>query len=274
MLQWLEGWLRGFPGAALIVSHDRAFLDGTVERILDLDPESHTIQAYPGNYSNYMAQYQARRERQWAAYRDQTAEIRRMRQDIARTKLQSLRVELATSSRQPGVRRYAKKVARKALSREKKLDRYLESDERLEKPRSSWQLKLYFPAPAHQSQEMLVLEDLAIGYPGQPPLAQGMRARLRSGARAALTGPNGGGKTTLLRTIAGLLEPAAGELRLGPSARLGYMTQEQELLDPALSALETIQRVAPLNETEARNFHREICHRGVGAGAGGVEIRY
>jgi ATP-binding cassette subfamily F protein 3 len=69
-----------------------------------------------------------------------------------------------------------------------------------------------------------------------------------------LTGPNGSGKTTLLRTIAGILEPLAGRLRLGSSVRLGYMAQEQELLDPERSALEALRGVAPLGETEARSF--------------------
>jgi ATP-binding cassette subfamily F protein 3 len=117
MLEWLEDWLGGFHGAALIVSHDRAFLDHTVSRILDLDPDSRTVRAYPGNYSQYLEQFLAEREKQWDEYRDQVAEVRRMRQDIIRTKQQALSVELTTTSRQPGVRRYAKKVAKKALSR-------------------------------------------------------------------------------------------------------------------------------------------------------------
>jgi ATP-binding cassette subfamily F protein 3 len=254
MLEWLESWLNRFPGAALIVSHDRTFLDRTVTRILDLDPETHTLREYSGNYSAYLEQWLDERERQATAYRDQVAEIRRLRQDIARTKQQSVRVELATTSRQPGVRRYAKKVARKAKSREKKLERYLDSDERVEKPKASWQMKLEFGAPEHLSQDVLALEQLSVGYPGHPPLLRGADAQVRAGARIALTGPNGGGKTTLLRTIAGQLPPQAGRVRLGASVQLGYMAQEQELLDPALSALETLQRVAPLNETEARSF--------------------
>jgi ATP-binding cassette subfamily F protein 3 len=77
---------------------------------------------------------------------------------------------------------------------------------------------------------------------------------VRQGARVALVGPNGAGKTTLLRTIAGRLSPLAGRARLGANVRLGYMAQEQEVLDPALNALETIRRRASLTETDARSF--------------------
>ena len=75
-----------------------------------------------------------------------------------------------------------------------------------------------------------------------------------AGQRIAVTGANGGGKTTLVRTICGKLEPVSGSLRLGANVRLGYMTQEQELLDPKLSPLQTIQKVSSFNETEARHF--------------------
>jgi ATP-binding cassette subfamily F protein 3 len=254
MLEWLENWLRGFPGAALIVSHDRTFLDRTVTRILDLDMETHALREYAGNYSAYLEQYLAERSRKMAAYKDQVYEIRRMKQDIARNKQQSLRVELTTTSRQPGVRRYAKKVARKAKSREKKLDRYLESDERVDKPKAGWQMKLDFEEPEHLGQDVFTSEELAVGYAGSPALLSGLNLSIRAGARIVLTGPNGSGKTTLLRTIAGALEPLASRFHLGSSVRLGYMAQEQELLDPEQSALEALRAVAPLGETEARAF--------------------
>ncbi len=254
MLEWLEGWLNNFRGAALIVSHDRTFLDHTVTRILDLDGETRTLRAYEGNYSAYLEQYLAERERLMDAYRDQVYEIRRMEADINRTKQQSLYVEMTTTPRQPGVRRIAKKVARKAKSREKKLERYLESDERVEKPRQGWQMKLAFQAPEHLGQDVLVMEDLAVGYAGYPPLLSEINLHVRSGQRIVLTGANGKGKTTLLRTLAGQIDPLAGSYRLGSSIRLGYMAQEQETLNPERTALETIQALAPFNETEARSF--------------------
>jgi ATP-binding cassette, subfamily F, member 3 len=254
MLQWLEGWLENFKGAALIVSHDRTFLDRSVNRILDLDPDTRSIRSYEGNYSAYLQLYLSERESQMQAYKDQVYEIRRMRQDIARTKQHSLRVELTTTSRQPGVRRYAKKVARKAKSREKKLERYLKSDGRVEKPKESWRMKLDFEAPSHLGRDILSLENLSVGYVGQAPLLKGLNQAIRTGQRIVLSGPNGAGKTTLLRTIAGQIPPLAGSVRLGVSVRLGYMSQEQELPHAGDTPAEIIQNLAPLNETDARSF--------------------
>jgi ATP-binding cassette subfamily F protein 3 len=254
MLEWLENWLHRYRGAALIVSHDRAFLDNTITTILELDPSTHGLRSFSGNYSQYTGQKMLEQEHQLLAYNTQQTEIRRMRQDIVRTKQQALNVELTTSSREPGVRRYAKKVARKALSREKKLNRLLESEDLVERPRPSWQIKLDFTAPGHVSRDVLVAENLSIGYPDGVPLLTGLRLHIGGGQRIALTGPNGCGKTTLLRTIAGKLNPIHGSLRVSPSTKIGYMTQEQEWLDLSKSPLEIIRSAGVFNQTEARHF--------------------
>jgi ATPase subunit of ABC transporter with duplicated ATPase domains len=135
MLEWLEDWLNQFRGAALIVSHDRAFLERTVNRILDLNPVTHTLRVFEGGYNDYVDAVTREREKQLQAYNDQIAEIRRMKQDIARTRAQGERTEREASSvrigggmmKLKGYKDYqqgiAKKVARKAKSREKKLER-------------------------------------------------------------------------------------------------------------------------------------------------------
>jgi ATP-binding cassette subfamily F protein 3 len=254
MLEWLEKWLNEFDGGALIVSHDRTFLDNTVNRIIDLDPATHTVKEYRGNYTQYLDQYIQEEEKQLAAYRDQVYEIRRIRQDIAQTKRQAFYVEQTTTSRQPNVRRYAKKVARKAKSREKKLERFLNSDGRVENPKQSWQMNLNFQEREHQSRDVLRLENLSVGYLAGSPIIQNLNQYIQSGSRIVLTGPNGSGKTSLLRTIAGQIQPLSGEVRLGGNVRLGYMAQEQELLSEQMNALETVQAHAPGSETELRSF--------------------
>lgn len=262
MLEWLEDWLSHFAGGVLITSHDRTFLDRTVNQILDLNPDSHTIRQYAGNYTDYLEQYLQEQDKQLAAWKDQQYEIRRMKQDIARAKAQAVNKErLIKSVRLGGIKegkdhylRLAKKVAKKGKTREKKLDRYLDSDERVEKPTRSWQMKLDLDNTPHLGRDILTLEGLSVGYNKAQPLLINLNQQLLSGQRTVITGPNGEGKTTLLRTIAGQLAPLAGQARLGASVRLGYMSQEQELLDPAQTPLQTIQRAAPLNQTDARSF--------------------
>lgn len=252
-LEWLEGWLREYRGAALIVSHDRAFLDNTVTQILDLDPLTHALTAYTGNYSNYIEAWTRQREKQWAQWRDEQAEIRRIQADIHRTKMHAMSVELTTTPGDPTTRRYAKKVAKKATSREKRLERYQESEDRVEKPASTWRMKLEFVDTPASGQDVLRLRDVAVGYNGVPLLAD-VNQLLRQGERIALIGPNGCGKTTLLRAIAGQIEPLSGTIRLGANVKLGYYAQEQENLDPDSTPFDTLRQAVAMSDTDVRSF--------------------
>ena len=266
MLEWLESWLKRFHGAALIVSHDRTFLDNTVSAILELDQFTHGLKQYSGNYSEYIEQKEAECKHQMHTYLDQQTEIRRMKADIIRTKQQAAFTERQASSirigggdfKMKGYKSYqqgiAKKVAAKAKSRENKLNRFLESDELVERPHTDRQMKINFSSPQHLSRDVLTTDNLSIGYPGQATLLTGLRLQIRGGQRLALTGPNGCGKTTLLRTITGELEPASGSMQLGSSVKLGYMAQEQEHLDLSKNPLEIIQSAGIINPTRARTF--------------------
>ena len=265
MLEWLEEWLSRFHGAALIVSHDRAFLDNTVTSVLELDPATHGIKSYPGNYADYLEQKLTEREKQAQAYQDQQDELAQLRS--AAMHIRGL-TKMKKGGKADGGDKFAKgffgnratkNVAGRAKHIEARIERIL-TEERIEKPKASWQMKLDFGAPAHQSKDVLITESLSVGY--DQPLLSDLNLNIRAGQRIALTGPNGTGKTTLVRTIAGKLKPLAGSLKLGVTVKLGYMAQEQELLNPNLNSLQTIQRVAPFNETEARNFLHYFLFKG------------
>ncbi len=271
MLEWLEGWLANSPCGALIVSHDRTFLDNTVNRILEM--ERGIVREFAGNYSAYLEQRQAEIDKQWAAYKDQQMEIRRMEQDIARVKAQAAFTERQASSIRIGGRDFkakgyksyqqgiAKKVARKAVSREKKLERYLDDDERVEKPQRSWQMRMVFEETPHLGRLAIETADLSVGYAAEAPLLAGLNLQLRAGQRIVLTGPNGSGKTTLLRTITGQIPALSGEIRLGPSARVGYMSQDQSNLNPEQTAVETMLDWFA-NQTDARTFLAKFLFKG------------
>lgn len=250
-LEWLEGFLADYAGAVLIVSHDRTFLDRTVSRILDLDEPTRTVTGYAGNYSDYEATKAAEIEQRWSAWQDQQAEFRRLEADIRRTKHQARHTEQSTIN--DHARRLAKKVARKAKARERRLRRMLDSEDVVEKPKLQWRLKLDFGKMPRGGQ--LVVRLRGVGH----CFADGWLFRdtdltLEHGERIAVLGPNGSGKTTLLRIIAGRLAPVEGEVVLGANVRLGYMTQEQTGLDPAATPLSTIRSLAPMPEMEARNL--------------------
>jgi ATP-binding cassette, subfamily F, member 3 len=265
MLEWLEGWLNHFRGAALIVSHDRAFLDHTVSSILELNPATQHTRAYVGNYGDYLEQKLTEREKQAQAYQDQQDEIAQLRSAAAH--IRGLTVMKKGGKADGGDKfakgffgnRSTKNVAGRAKHIEARIEKML-SEEHLEKPKQNWQMKLDFGAPAHQSKDVLVTDKLSIGY--EQPLLTDLDLHIRAGQRIALTGPNGSGKTTLIRTIAGRLRPLAGSLKLGTTVKLGYMTQEQELLNPDNNSLQSIQNAAPFNETEARNFLHYFLFKG------------
>ncbi len=263
MLEWLEEWLQNASCGALIVSHDRMFLDRTVSRILELDAVQHTMRSYTGNYSAYTDQREQEIESQWSVYRDQQVELRRIKVDIARVKEQAKYTERQVSANHTGnpenkfskdfKKRLAKKVAKKARAREKRLERYEGSDDRVEKPIGARMIRVEFEPASHLGSSVIQMERLNIGFPNIPPLLENINLQVRSGQRIALTGPNGCGKTTLLRTLSGELKPLAGRFVLGSSVHLGLMSQELNSLLPDKNAVEHLWEYFP-NQTEARRF--------------------
>ncbi len=273
-LEWLENFVRGYSGAVLIVSHDREFLDQTVARILYLDPETHTTKSYTGNYSDFADARAREREQQFETWQDQQDYIHTVEADIQRVKGRAMNVQNGPKRHRDHYGRVSVKIARLARARERKLERYLDSDERVDKPRSRWGLKLDFGPPPPGGRAVLRVEELSFAYdeardlkleasdalqasslkPQASWLLQDVSFEVAYGERVALVGPNGAGKTTLLRLIAGQLAPQRGIIKLGANVRLGVMAQEQETLDLSATVLQTVLNARPMNETEARNF--------------------
>ncbi len=259
MLEWLENWLVGFNGAALIVSHDRAFLDNTVDTIFELDPAAGRLHSYPGNYSAYLEQKLVEQAQLMQNYSDQQAQLEQL--SAAAQHLRGL-TKMKKGGKADGGDKFAKgffgnRATKNTAGRAKNIEARIEkilNEERIEKPRPSWQLKLDFGSSVHQSRDVLITENLAVGYPGNPSILHDLNINIRAGQRIAISGPNGAGKTTLLRTIAGKLEPLSGHLKLGANVKTGYMSQEQEMLDPLQSPLKVIQNISAFTETETRHF--------------------
>ncbi len=259
MLEWLEEWLLSYQGALLFVSHDRLFLDRLATGILEIDPYTHRLRSFAGNYSAYLEITLAERERQQQAYQDQQVEIARLRTAALRVRADAKyrpNNKAAGDTWAPGFfANRTKETIHKAKNLEKRVERLLTVD-RIEKPRSDWQVKINFGDTLASGRDVLRLEGVSVGY-GEQALLRELDLYVRFGARLVLVGPNGSGKTTLLRTIAGKLPPLAGQVRLGANVQVGYMAQEQENLDPALDAYATLRQAAPFTQTEARAFlHR------------------
>ena len=261
-LGWLEEFVRGYPGTVLVVSHDRAFLDRTVTRILHLDPATRSVRSYAGNYSAFAEARAAERAVQRAAWANQQLYIAETRADIAGVRGRAQSIQNGPKRHRDHYGKVSAKVAKLAKARERKLERYLESDERVEKPRASWGLKLDFGPPPPGGRSVLRLESVNFAYPGGPPLLQNVTFSAQHGERIGLRGPNGAGKTTLLRLIEGRLQPESGAVRLGVNVRLGVLAQEGETLDPARTVLQTALAERAMSETEARTFLHSFLFAG------------
>ena len=268
MLEWLERWLNNFRGAVLLVSHDRSFLDATVNGILRIDTRSHTAKFYNGNYSDFLEQHMVEQEKNWQAYQDQQDQIgylrgtsRRIRSEGQFHKGGKSDVKAGTDGFSAGFfKDRALETMRRAKSIEKRLDKLMGEDN-IEKPKPDWEMKMEFQGVADTGRDVLLLEDLSIGYEDLV-LASGINLILRNGQRCALIGENGTGKTTLIKTIMKHIPPLEGNVRLGTNVKIGYLAQEQETLNPDLNPFETIYQLTPLNETETRYFLSKYLFKG------------
>jgi len=227
-LTWLENYLRHYPGAILVVSHDRYFLDKLVNKIYEISRGvSHR---YTGNYSAYLQQKAADYERQMKLYEKQQKEIKNLEDFIQRN--------IARAS-----------TTKRAQSRRKKLEKMTI----IERPKGDDKTAgIRFDIKKISGNDVLSAQDLIIGY-GDNAIAKRLSFRLYREDSVALVGPNGMGKTTLLKTIIGALKPLEGSIRLGANVSIGYFDQEQKGLTPNKTVLNELWDDYPLmNEEDIR----------------------
>lgn len=229
MLGWLEDYLRNYRGALLIISHDRYFLDAVVHSIIEI--ERTKITRYTGNYTKFMEQKAADYANKLKHYERQQEEIARMEAFIQRNIARA-----STSSR--------------AKSRRKALERM----ERLERPTGETRRAQFaFEIDKVTGQDVLHAEGLSYSYDDRP-IFKNLSMSLKRGESVALVGPNGIGKSTLLRVLVGELQPSAGSIRWGSNVKIGYYEQEHEGLNPENTVLEEVWSEYPhLEEVQIRN---------------------
>jgi ATPase subunit of ABC transporter with duplicated ATPase domains len=217
---WLEGFIRAYPGALFMTSHDREFLNRVVSRIAEIDDGE--ITAYTGNYDFYERERALRDANREAAYARQQAMLAKENRFIERFSA------------------HAAKAAQ-VQSRVKALEKI----EKIELPKKRAVVRFDFRRPPRSGEEVATLAGVGKRY-GMRVVHDGLSMTIRRGERWCVMGKNGAGKTTLLRMVAGVLPPDAGEVKLGASLKLGYFAQQAlDLLDPSLSVWEQIQADFP-----------------------------
>ena len=217
---WLEGFLTSMPGALLMTSHDREFMNRAVTKIAEIDAGE--ITSYSGNYDFYERERAIREANREAAYARQQAML---------------------AKEQRFIDRFAAHAAKAAQVQSRV--KALEKIEKLELPKKRRVVKFEFRPPPRSGDQVAVLEDVSKAY-GRRVVHAHLNATIRRGERWCVMGKNGAGKTTLLKMVAGALQPDTGEVTLGASVRLGYFAQQAlDLLHPDLTIEEQLQEEFP-----------------------------
>jgi ATPase subunit of ABC transporter with duplicated ATPase domains len=252
--RWLGGYLAKFTGGVILASHDRAFLDAAVTQIIELDGIDPVPVCYIGGYSEYRAEKARRWQRRLLDFEAQQKYRARLEADIAAVKDQALATELST--RNDKLRRYAKKVARKAKARERRLERQIQSVQWLAEPQTRPPLILALPpepavGSAAGSAPILTARGLSVRLAGRPVLDD-VGLEVRPAERVLISGPNGAGKTTLLRTLAGQLKPQAGHV--GGTSQAALLPQCHDDLPATMPVLEFLRSRVALYADEAEQL--------------------
>ncbi len=230
-LLWFQRYLMNYPGAILMISHDRDFMDAIVENVVEIDPDAQELIAYTGNYSSYLEQREARYEQKVQAYRNQNKEIEQHQEFIDRFR----------------------QVGSKAAQVQSRI-KFLEKLEKIEKPRAPRKpFKFAFPQPPRSNQKVIDLQKISQAY-GDKQIYKDLDLTIERGDKIVLVGPNGAGKSTLLKILSGHLPINGGKREVGYATKLGYYSQHRsETLNENNTVLEEVMAsCTTLREEDAR----------------------
>ena len=228
-LQWLENYLSAYRGSVLVISHDRYFLDHVCTCMVEILMGS--SEQYGGNYTRYIAQREERFETRIRAYELQQKEIERQQAIIARYRMFN-----------------REKSIRAAESREKALERM----EKLDKPVDERSIRFHFEARRRTGEDVLMMREVSKSF-GEKHLFSGLTLHVRAGDRVALIGPNGVGKSTLIKLIVGEEAPDTGFIRYGANVDIGYYDQHQSTLHPEKTVLDEVwDRFPRMEQSDVR----------------------
>jgi ATP-binding cassette, subfamily F, member 3 len=255
-LGWFQNYLEYYPGAILMISHDRAFLNALVDNIFEI--RNKQVHRYRGNYDAYVEQRQARQEQHLAAYKNQQAEIQKLKDFAARFGAKASK-------------------ASQAQSKLKQIDRM----DKLEAPEAAAKtIHIKFPQPNRSGQRVMTLNKIHFAY-DTLKVYQGIDFEVEKGQRTVLVGPNGAGKSTLLKILGGVLQIQQGERKEGLNCEVGYSSQNRgEMLNPNRTVLqEALSVPSPLPEVTTRTilgsflFQGDDAFKKVGVLSGGEKTR-
>lgn len=252
MLEWLEDYLRSYKGGILMISHDRYFLDAAATGIIDL--ENHKIRTFRRGYSRYLETKTNQDAAYEKAYNKQQEHIKETEEYIRRYKA--------------GIK------AKQARGRQSQLNRL----ERLDKPVHQATLRFHFDPPEDCAEKVLDILHVSASY-GTHDIFKDLTMHIKKGETVGLIGPNGAGKTTLLKLITGEKQPDSGIVQIGNNVKIGYYSQEQEMLHPEYQVIDEVRNMFNYGEGEARNILGMFLFRGddvfkqVGMLSGGEKAR-